>query len=69
MQLNNFNIFVVNTLEEFKDLEQKLFSVNIENDTSVTVYCDETRTLYYYKTEEVFGQLRLVTSRERKWEM
>ena len=67
MQLNNFNIFTAKTLEEFKDLEQKLFSVDIENDTDVTVYCYETDTFYYYKSEEILGKLRLVTSGEHKF--
>lgn len=68
MQFNDFNIFTVKTLEEFKELEQKLFSVDIKDDTAITVYCYETGTFYYYKSEEILGRLRLVTSGERKFE-
>lgn len=64
MQLNDFNIFTVGTLEEFKELEQKLFSVELKDETHVTVICEATNKLYYYKSAYILGELRLITDGE-----
>ena len=68
MQLNDFNIFKVDTLKELAELEQKLFSIELEDETYVSVICIETNTIYYYKSCFILGELRLVTSGEREIE-
>lgn len=68
MQLNDFNIFRVNTLKELAELEQKLFSIELEDETHVSIICDATNTIYYYKSCFILGELRLITDGEREIE-
>lgn len=67
MQLNDFNIFTVNTFDEFKDLEQKLFSTELTSKTDVTIICLENKTFYYYTSVVDLGEWRLVTDGERSF--
>ena len=67
MQLNDFNIFTVNTFDEFKDLEQKLFSTELTSKTDITIVCLENKTFYYYTSVVDLGKWRLVTDGERSF--
>ena len=54
----------VDTLKEFKDVEQRLFSLEYSQPLRVSVYCAENNTVYFYKTQKVKGHLLMVTDGE-----
>jgi hypothetical protein len=54
----------VDTLKEFKDVEQRLFSLEYSQPLKVSVYCVENNTVYFYKTQKVKGHLLMVTDGE-----
>ena len=56
----------VDTLEEFKQTEQKLFSLEYSQPLKLSVYCAENDTVYFYKTQNVKGHLLMVTDGEYK---
>lgn len=56
----------VDTLEEFKQTEQKLFSLEYSQPLKLSVYCAENDTVYFYKTQKIKGHLLMVTDGEYK---
>lgn len=56
----------VETLEEFKNIEQRLFSLEYVQPLKVSVYCAENDTIYFYKTQKVKGHNLIITDGEYK---
>jgi len=54
----------VKTLEEFKQVEQKLFSYEFNQPIKLSVFCEENNTIYFYKTQKVKGHLLMITDGE-----
>ena len=56
----------VDTLEQFKNTEQRLFSLEFSQPLRVSVYCAENDTVYFYKTTNYKGHLLIKTDGEYK---
>ena len=54
-------VYVVNNMKEFKELEMRLFNDNAYKVPSIEILIKDLDLSFKYKLEEHFGKLRYVT--------
>ena len=54
-------IYVVNNMKEFKELEMRLFNDNVYKAPFIEILIKDLDLSFKYKLEEHFGRLRYVT--------
>ena len=66
--LGAFQFYQVATLDQFKEFEKELFSIQFSNPIKITVFCNEDSKFYYYKTQKTKEGYILLTDGEWNYE-